>query len=230
MTRSLSARLTNLAMMGWGSSAGALRLLGRRWLTLMSLTVSWGSSSSTLLAKDTRASVVSSWVSLMPQIRRLCRRPCCSRASLASRSCWTSVCRASIWVSRSARADRSEVTSDLREEMESTRSLLAPWTILVSLSTMAWSLKASTKESLKAVSCSSSWWGSGSAWVTELWANLVLLATDSTCMVSESGHWVNSCMHQKSTGNSKRCHYSPYGIEIISPSSATGSGTFLQHM
>ena len=129
-TRSRSALLTNLTIIGFGSLRGAFRRVGRRWLTLISLSSSGGSTLRISLAMLTTACVVSSWVLETPLMRRLCLRPCCSRASLASLRCCTSDCRAAIWASRSANAVRRVVTSVQRDETESTRSLLAVLMIL----------------------------------------------------------------------------------------------------
>ena len=95
-TRSRSVLLTNLTMIGLGWFGGAFRRVGRRWLTLISLSSSGGSTPRISLAILTTACVVSSCSFETPLMRRLCLRPCCSRASWASLRCCTSDCRAAI--------------------------------------------------------------------------------------------------------------------------------------
>ena len=65
-TLSLSAFRVNLIIMGWGSSAGALRGLGSLWLLLISWGAMGGSTFRISLASWTTAAVASSSVLLMP--------------------------------------------------------------------------------------------------------------------------------------------------------------------
>ena len=96
----------------WFSDLG----FGSLWLMSMSLGLRGGSTFITSLAMLTIASVVfSSHSSLMPEMRRLLRRPCCSRASFWWRSSHTSARRSLITASRWARASLRDWTWALRE-------------------------------------------------------------------------------------------------------------------
>ena len=127
ISRSWSWHLTKRIIMGDISSSPAFRGFLSRWLTLMSSACRGGWTFSTVFARETTAAVVSSSASLMPLTLRQWRLPCCSSASCASSSRWTSPLSWAIVASRSHRAVFREVTSSCREEMRSTKCLLPQW-------------------------------------------------------------------------------------------------------
>ena len=130
--------------------------LGSRWLTSMSPGCSGGSSSMTSLAIFITASVVSSFsFSGMPDIRRLLRRPYCSRASWSSLSFFISPLSSAMVSSLCARLALRLLTSATRELTLSMRSWFVDFTILANLFAMTGSSRASWKASRKVTSCSS---------------------------------------------------------------------------
>ena len=137
------------------------------------LSLQGGWTFSTVFARETTAAVVSSSASLMPLTLRQWRLPCCSKASWASSSRWTSPLNWAMVASRSSRAVLSEVTSSRRVEMRSTKCLLASVTIFPSLVAICGSSNDSRNASLNWASRSWSLAASltspslGPGWVTE---------------------------------------------------------------
>ena len=118
------------------------------------LSLQGGWTFSTVFARETTAAVLSSSASLMPLTLRQWRLPCCSKASWASSSRWTSPLNWAMVASRSCRAVLSEVTFSCRVEMRSTKCLLASVTIFPSLMAILGSSNDSKNASLN--------WGSRS--------------------------------------------------------------------